>query len=168
MCTFVSGFSAVAHSVEPTAIRNKEEIMSSAGRAVVERYAQEFWIAHDMSVVDETHAPDHVYMDPALPGLPAGPEGVRERGSIYFTAVPDGRVEVLGWMDDGDMVLCRWRFSGTNTGDLMGISPTGRSVSVEGVHLCRVRNGLIAETRVFWDTLALFTQLGLVPEPVAA
>lgn len=142
--------------------------MSDANRAVVERYAERFWIDHDTSVVDQTHAPDHVYVDPALPNLPPGPEGARERGSVYLTAVPDGRVEVLGWMVDGEMVLCRWRFFGTNTGDLLGIAPTGRAVSVEGVHVCRVRGGRIVETRVFWDTLALFVQLGLVPELMAA
>jgi len=142
--------------------------MSQASRVVLERYAQGFWVDGDSSVPDETHAPNHVYVDPALPDLPTGPEGVRERASIYLTAVPNGRVDLLGLWADGDTAVCRWRFSGTNTGDLMGLPATGRVVSVEGIHLCRVTGGRIVESRVFWDTLSLFQQLGLVPEMASA
>ena len=55
--------------------------------------------------------------------------------------------------------------SGTHRGELMGIEPTGKSVSVEAISVFRIADGKIAEEWTVWDALGLMQQLGTVPAP---
>ena len=44
----------------------------------------------------------------------------------------------------------------------MGIAPTGREVTVEGVQFDRVRDGKVVESHGLFDALGLLQQLGVV------
>ena len=72
--------------------------------------------------------------------------------------------EVIELMvSDADMVVGRFRLSGTHLGEFFGIAPTGRRVEITGIDMLRLRDGKIVE---FWyneDTLGLFRQLGVTP-----
>lgn len=131
-------------------------------RAICERYAEEVWNGGRMELIDELFTADHVYHDAILPDLPRGPEGVRRRVQTYMDAVPDARVTPEDWMVDGDRVLMRWSWGGTNTGELLGMPPTGRTAHTTGMHLCRCRDGRICETWVSYDALGFLQQLGVV------
>jgi hypothetical protein len=50
----------------------------------------------------------------------------------------------------------------------MGVSPTGRDVTVSGQSFVRLRNGKIVESSENWDTLGMLVQLGAVPAPSQA
>jgi predicted ester cyclase len=54
----------------------------------------------------------------------------------------------------GDRVVARWLGTGTHRGELMGIDPTGKPISVEAISVFRVENGKIAEEWTVWDALA--------------
>jgi steroid delta-isomerase-like uncharacterized protein len=63
-------------------------------------------------------------------------------------------------------------FRGTNTGDLTmpdgtSIPATGKSFEVSGVESARVRDGKLIEHNMYWDTLGMMRQLGLLPESEA-
>jgi predicted ester cyclase len=60
---------------------------------------------------------------------------------------PDGVATVEDQIAEGDRVLTRWRFHGTNTGSVEGNPATGREVSVSGFHLYRIVDGRIVEVR---------------------
>jgi predicted ester cyclase len=60
----------------------------------------------------------------------------------------------------GDKVAHRWTFTGTHRGELMGLEPTGRSVTVEGIEMNRIADGKIAESWAISDALGLREQLG--------
>ncbi|HJZ61041.1 MAG TPA: ester cyclase [Miltoncostaeaceae bacterium] len=142
-------------------------------RAIAMRYADEVWNGRRMEVVDELFTEGHRYHDPALPDLPTGPEGVRRRVETYLGAVPDAIVTIEDTIIDGDRIAARWSWGGTNTGEILGMPPTGRSASITGCHLFRFEGDRIAETWAFADTLGLLTQLGLaqigpVPATVAS
>jgi steroid delta-isomerase-like uncharacterized protein len=51
---------------------------------------------------------------------------------------------------------------------MFGRPATGREIVLHGMHVHRIRNGRIVEVWAAPDTLGLFMQLGLVPEPGAA
>ncbi len=60
------------------------------------------------------------------------------------------------------------RFSGRGTfaGEMMGIPPTGKAyVGVNGIDICRLADGRVAEMWAMFDTLGMFQQIGLVPAP---
>jgi len=76
-------------------------------------------------------------------------------------ALPDLRVRVDHIVAEGDLVSVAWTASGTHTGLGMGLSPTGRHVTCNGMTLFRFAGGKIAEEWSVFDMLSVLKQLGL-------
>jgi predicted ester cyclase len=55
--------------------------------------------------------------------------------------------------------------TGTHTGDLMGLPPTGQRISVEAIDLGRIANGQAQERWGGLNMYSLLTQLGVIPAP---
>ena len=87
--------------------------------------------------------------------------------SQYTTAFPGMKIEVVEQISEGDIVATRWIARGKHEGELAGIEPTGRDVTVSGIEFDRVRNGRIVETWQNWDALGMFQQIGQMPSEAA-
>jgi predicted ester cyclase len=61
-----------------------------------------------------------------------------------------------------------WTARGTHTGDLMGIPPTGREVTVTGIQVERIAGGKLVEGYGTFDALGMLQQLGAVPAGIPA
>ena len=131
---------------------------------VVRRFFEVAFSEGDLDLIDELVADDAVGYDPAQPEPIRGAEGMKELVTMYRSAFPDLAFEVHETLRDGDLVAVRWTSTGTHDGELMGIEPTGKEVTVEGIEIDRVEDGKIVESRVSWDALGLLRQLGAVPE----
>jgi steroid delta-isomerase-like uncharacterized protein len=106
---------------------------------------------------------DYVGHVPGVPEPIRGTGGFREFASSYLAAFPDGTITVDHQIAEGDWVATRWTGRGTNTGELMGMPPTGKEVTVEGITYSRVADGKAHEAWLIWDTLSMLQQLGAVP-----
>jgi len=62
----------------------------------------------------------------------------------------------------GDEVAVRARFQGKQTGDLMGIAPTGKTVDVPFIIIYRMADGKIAQYWMSIDQMDVLRQLGAV------
>jgi steroid delta-isomerase-like uncharacterized protein len=120
---------------------------------------------------DLTAAPDfiaegsvHHEFGDVPPDFRGGPRAMAQFLSLYLRAFPDLRVTFEDTIADRDRVVTRWKLEGTQHGPLMGIAPSGRRVSVEGIRIDRIENGKIAESWMQWDTLALLEQIGALPK----
>ena len=139
--------------------------MSTNNEALVRRFFEEFCNDRRAEVADELIASDYVSHGPQAP--PAeGPDGVRQGVGLYQDSV-DGHWTVQEMFSAGDRVVARWLGTGTHRGELMGIDPTGKPISVEAISVFRVENGKIAEEWTVWDALGLLQQVGAVPAPAA-
>ena len=119
----------------------------------------------NLGAVDKFIHPDHENHDPTAPEVPQGPEGVRRLVELYRSAFPDLRFEHGEVVAAGDRVAHRWAFTGTHRGEIMGIEPTGRAVTVQGIEINRIAGGKIAESWAISDALGMLEQLGVeVPE----
>jgi len=136
---------------------------SEQNKAIVRRLFEEPWKGN-LDVVDELIARDYVGHDPANPEPLHGPEGVKEFISTYLAAFPDARITVEEQLAEGDMVATRWSAGGTHEGELMGIQPTGKQVSVSGLSISRLSGGKIVEEFQNWDNYGMMQQLGAIPE----
>jgi len=65
---------------------------------------------------------------------------------------------------EGDTVAFRDTYSGTHDGKFLGLTPTGRRVEVEEIHIVRFVDGHIAEHYYTGDDLGMMRQLGVLPE----
>jgi steroid delta-isomerase-like uncharacterized protein len=123
--------------------------------------------ARKLEITEALFTADHTYHDPSSPGIGAGPEGMKTLLSTYQRAFRDAHWAVHEMLVSGDTVITRWTGSGIHTGELNGIPPSGKSVSVDGVWIHRVAGGRIRESWNLWDALGLLQQIGVMPAPAA-
>jgi len=64
---------------------------------------------------------------------------------------------------EGDKVVLRSTFRGTHKGDLMGIAPTGKQVTMPLILIYRIADDKIVEHWMQADALGLLQQLGVIP-----
>jgi steroid delta-isomerase-like uncharacterized protein len=142
--------------------------MSEDNKAVVRRFIEEVWNNGNLDAIDELISEDHVDHDPAQADSPGGREGVRAFVQMYRTAYPDTHIELGEMVAEGDLVAGSWTATGTHQGELMGIAPTGRSITVSGMGRDRIRDGRIVESWANYDALGMLAQLGAIPAPEGA
>jgi len=138
--------------------------MSEHNKAIVRRLFTELWNNGNLSVADEVFAPNYAHYDPSTPDFGHGPDSEKKRAALYRTAFPDLHLTIEDVIAEGETVMTRWSCRGTHKGDLNGIAPTGKHITISGVTVARVSNGKIVEGYVNWDALGLMQQLGVVPQ----
>jgi predicted ester cyclase len=131
-------------------------------RRLVRRMIEEVINANDEAAREEVVHPD--FHDPTNPpGMRHGLDGNRQIVALFHRSFPDVRWDILDMIAEGDIVVVRLAMTGTHRGEFFGIAPTNRRVTVEGIHLLRMRDGKIAEHRGINDDLGFMQQLGVVP-----
>ena len=142
--------------------------MFEENKAVVRRFIAEAWNEGRLETVDELISADHVDHDPGRVGTPGGPGGMRAYVTMYRTAFPDTHIELGEMIAEGDLVAAPWTATGTHNGELMGIAPTGKSITVTGIGIDRVSGGKIVESWGNYDALGMLAQVGAIPAPAGA
>ena len=138
--------------------------MSEQNKVIVRRLFEELWNKGNLSVADQLFSPNYAHHDPSTPDFGRGPESERKRATLYRTAFPDLQLTIEDIIAEGETVMARWSCRGTHKGDLSGIAPTGKQVTISGVSIARFTRGKMVEGWVNWDALGLMQQLGVVPE----
>jgi len=120
------------------------------------------WNAHDPDAVAAVFAVDAVVREAGTEGETRGRVAIRERAAMLFAAFPDFRLERIELVIDGDRHSDRWVMTGTHSGELFGIAPTGRRVRIEGATFTRLgADGLVVKDVHFSNTASLLAQLGV-------
>jgi steroid delta-isomerase-like uncharacterized protein len=136
-------------------------------KAVIRRFVEEVQNKQDWAAYDELNDPDFVNFS-APPGAPTDREGGKFFLQAFAAAYPDAVFTIDDMFAEGDAVITRKTFTGTNEGEFMGVPATGRRVSFQYVDLMRVRNGRIISHWNVLDQYNWLTQLGLVPDAASA
>jgi predicted ester cyclase len=134
-------------------------------KALVRRLMEEVFNQGNISLVDGSFAPDFVEHEELPPGIPPGPEAVKQLPTIFRSAFPDFKVTVDDVIAEGDKVVVRSTWSGTHNGDFMGIPPTGQSVSFGVIDIMRIAGGKFVEHWGQMDNMGMMQQLGVIPAP---
>jgi predicted ester cyclase len=79
------------------------------------------------------------------PGQGPGRAGVEQVIGLYHAVFPDLTLTCDDIVAAGDKVAVRWTASGTHEGDQLGVPATHRKVTLTGIDIVRIENGLIAE-----------------------
>jgi steroid delta-isomerase-like uncharacterized protein len=127
-------------------------------KRLVRRYYEEMWNRWDFALADELIA-EQIAFRGSLGDSVRGREGFKEYVRAVRRAFPDFHNRVEEFIAEGDRVAARLTYTGTHTGALFGIAPTGRRVSYAGVALFRIASGQIAEGWVLGDLHNLIGQL---------
>lgn len=120
--------------------------------------------ARDFDIIDELISEDFVEHE-GFPGLPTtGPKAVQAAMEMFTGAFPDIQFAPEDMFAKGDKVAIRGTISGTNTGEFMGMPPTGKSISIGFIDILEIHDD---QATAHWgqtDQMAMMQQLGLAPE----
>lgn len=142
---------------------HQEDAVSEENRKTFLAFYEAF-NRHDIGRLREFIAEDMVEHE-----QPLGTTGASDRDAVLawteamWSAMPDLRMDVRDVITEDDKVVGRAHITGTHTGELFGMPPTGRPVDIETIDIIRVRDGLAVEHWGVTDTAAMMTQLGMAP-----
>src|SRR5262252_8412917 len=108
----------------------------------------------NFDLFDQVVAPNCVDPDPA--GYQIFFSGMR-------TAFPDMSVTPETIVQDEDIVAFAYTLTGTHTGPLGKIPPTGKKVKIRGMQISKFKDGKMVERWGSSDELTLLKQIGVIP-----
>jgi len=129
-------------------------------KAAIREFFEQVWNAGDEAAIERFIAAEAAGNDPDF-GI--GREGFKQQWRNWRRAFPDLHFEVEELVAEGDTVVSRWTLTGTQTGEFLGIAPTGRKIRVAGMSLDHLKDGVLVSGFDGWDNLGLRQQLGALP-----
>lgn len=139
--------------------------MSLEQNKALARRAIELWSSGDATSVDQIYAPDYVnyqHSHPSSSQVVRGIEAWKKFIIEFHQAFPDFHDTIEDQIAEEDKVVTRFTSQGTQKGEIMGISPTGKQVSWTGISIDRIKDGKIVESWGDWDMMSMMQQLGAV------
>ncbi|HEU5379461.1 MAG TPA: ester cyclase [Ktedonobacteraceae bacterium] len=131
-------------------------------KTIARQFFEDAYNTGNVALLEQLLAPTYVdYKAP--PGTPDGPQGIAAIITMFRQAFPDLRFTIEDQVAEGDRVVTRYTFRGTQQGELMGIPPTGKQVSIGGISIYRISDGKMQQAWIEYDMLGLMQQLGVVP-----
>jgi steroid delta-isomerase-like uncharacterized protein len=137
--------------------------MPADSKTVVRRLYAEVWNKRRLEVADELLSPSHALHSPTASGSAIGPEAYKRTVTQFLTAFPDLRFAIEDTVAEKEKVVVSWNISGTHKGEFMGIPPTNKKISVDGITINHLTNGKIMDSYISYDALGMLQQLGVVP-----
>ncbi len=133
---------------------------TESNKTVVKDFIDGLFTKGDLGAVDTHLAEDFINHDPPF-GVTPDREGMRDAGKMMRAAFPDWHSDLHALIAEGDVVVERFTAGGTQRGEVMGVPPTGKTVSLPGINIWRLRDGLIVERWGRLDDLGFLRQLGV-------
>ncbi len=131
-----------------------------ANKLLIRTYLEEMWNKHQPAAADRFVATDFVEHNPRLP---PGLAGRKQFVTTVLAAFSDYHGELQEIVAEGDRVVARVQWTGTNDGPYQGLPATGNKLVFSTSDFFRIGNGKIAEHWDVVDTLARAVALGLAP-----
>jgi predicted ester cyclase len=132
---------------------------------VIEAFHQameDYWRTGDDATLEAMFDPACKF---SVPGMPDTLEGMRQMLPAFRQAFSDIAIRIGETVSQGDMIGYRMSFSGTHSGEFMGIPPTGNQIEMSETHIERIRDGKIVLHSGDTDMLGLMQQVGAIPVP---
>jgi predicted ester cyclase len=113
-------------------------------KALTRWWWEEVWVKGNVDATDEFMAPNYVD-HPNLPGLPPGPEGMKQALTYYHSASPELEATIDDIFAAGDRVALRWSARATHLGEWLDVPPTGHHFTMSGITIYRIAEGKAVE-----------------------
>jgi predicted ester cyclase len=124
---------------------------------LVQRWWEDGYNGRDLSLIDVLFAPTYIHHsnDSVLDRA-----AFRDAAAAFQQSFPDSLVRVERLVGEGDLVVVRWRFSGTHTEDgARWGTATGRRLDFPSTWVCLVQGDTIREDWETWDMQGVVERL---------
>jgi steroid delta-isomerase-like uncharacterized protein len=115
----------------------------------------------DVAALTALHATDGV-LESAMAGTLRGRQAIEQFYVGLFASFPDLTYEPEELLIDGDRVMQKAAFGGTDSGGFMGLPPTGKQVRVPAVFLFTLRDQQIVRLESIYDFTRMLVQVGVL------
>ena len=132
-------------------------------KAIDRRVTEEGWNQGNTALFDEFIAADFIGHFPGSPFHRL--EGYKQFYADIHSTFPDVHYTIEDEIAEGDMVVSRYTARGTHQGELQGIPPSGKRVTITGTTIIRYASGKAAEAWYEYDALGMLQQIGAIPTP---
>ena len=136
-------------------------------KALVRRAIEEVWNQGNVALADELYAPNVRFQNPGAADVRTL-EDFKRLVTALRSPFPDGHMTIEEMIAEGDQVVSRYTFRGTNTADFVTPIPlpaTGKQVTMTGIAIAHLSGGKVVEVLDMADNLGLLQQLGVIPAP---
>lgn len=122
-------------------------------------------VVSESFVLREPAAPEHELPGPA--GEVHGPDGLAQYMAAVVRAFPDHHFVINEMVASEGVVMVEDTVTATHEGELFGLPPTGREITLNEVQKYRVEDGKVQTHVAYYNEQEVKEQLGLtVPEVV--
>ena len=134
---------------------------ANASYAELIRWAFELLNHHDVSPLRQFWSSDTVERFPDR--TCRGPDEIARYFEDAFAAIADFHMEVIAVAEQGDDVFVHWRLTGTHSGPMLGIEPTGKPLAIDGMDHFVIRDDRVVSNFVVFDQMQYARQIGMLP-----
>jgi steroid delta-isomerase-like uncharacterized protein len=128
----------------------------------------ELWNQGKEETIERLFAPDGLSHGLAADGSAiAGPDAFRPFFHTFRATFPDIHVEILRTVTEGEYACAHCHVTGTHKGPHLGVAPTNKPIQFSGITIIRVRDGKVIEAWNSFDFMALYQQIGMLPNLAA-
>ena len=115
----------------------------------------------NLGIIDESYSDDYVDNTPSpIRGLAKGKAGIIKAAEIFKASFPDTKHVIHQLIAEDDRVTLHMSAEGTHTGELFGVQPTGKKVTLTGISIYVIKDGKISE-RWAYHGVGVLDQLGI-------
>jgi predicted ester cyclase len=130
---------------------------------IMRLWFEEVWNGRDSERIAAYLAPHGVIYAVDEAGADArGPEQFRQFHQRFLDAFSGIRFTMDEVIEAGPMAASRWSVRLTHSGGGLGVPPTGAEVTLTGMAMIRVEDGMVVEGWNEWDRLKLATACRMV------
>ena len=124
-----------------------------ANQELSRHYIEDLWNRRNPAAADRYLTPDYIEHNT---NLPPGLEGRKKFVATVLAAFSDYHAEIQEVVAEGDRVVARVQFTGTNDGPYEGRPPTHNKLSFSTADFFRLAGGKIAE---HWDVVNVLPRM---------
>jgi steroid delta-isomerase-like uncharacterized protein len=135
----------------------------SENKKLTERYFEELLNKGNLDVAAEILASNFVFENP--PNRVEGADAFNQMIMGLRSAFPDMRFFIEDEIAEGNKVVTRWRYTGTQHGAFLGNPPTQKRFDVTGIDIFQIEGQKVQRIWVNMDLLGQAQQLGWIPSP---
>jgi steroid delta-isomerase-like uncharacterized protein len=130
-------------------------------KALVRRFIDEIFVKGRTDAVDELLTDDFTPHTWASTG--AGKEDLKRAIERVGAGLSDTRMSIEDVIAEGDRVVVRLTSHAVQSGEFMGLPPSGKPYTIGEIHIFRIADGRVAEHWHQADLLGMMRQLGAIP-----
>lgn len=153
-------FICVVFSCQPPL---KKGITGDEAKAITDKVLK-IWNEADFSAATDLYAPDYVRHHPT-PSANASFDDFKNTVTALHNSFPDCLFAFNDILVEDNKIIVFATFTGTNTGSLEDLPPTGKKAHVSGVYIFFIVEGKIVEEWTYFNLLSYYEQLGFVLTP---